>query len=411
MPVEVIENREIFNSMREQWNSVYRVDNEAQWFLSWQWLSQLYARRDEPLRILIYRPHSSERSPVAFFPIRQQIHLSKRRVDITTVYRLPGNYWADYTGLLCNPEYEQSAIPAFSAYMATQPWGQLYLENIKISEQRLELLLRYFQTPDFSVRRKKFGEGTAGPDLSISPHIILPSTFESYLKQHLSANSRQRIRRFRRKLASDSTLDIRQCCADTLDNDLNNFERLWSERWAEEKGEKVKKLATRYSLILRQGLISGDMQMLVMTHREHPIGMVACYMDNTKRSMLFFVAARNVAFKQLPIGLLLHTRSIEMAIERGYQCYDFLRGDEPYKYSLGASNQIVKSVIISSHRHEMNLDIRLESSVNEIFAKLVRYQRSAKLADIDKIHAKLLKLQPKNALFRKRIDAWNESSQ
>ena len=38
------------------------------------------------------------------------------------------------------------------------------------------------------------------------------------------------------------------------------------------------------------------------------------------------------------VGLLLKAQSIHWAIEQGKKKYDFLRGNERYKYDLGAKN-------------------------------------------------------------------------
>ena len=40
--------------------------------------------------------------------------------------------------------------------------------------------------------------------------------------------------------------------------------------------------------------------------------------------------------KQTP-GVVLIARTIEDAIARGFRRYDFLRGEEPYKYGFGAA--------------------------------------------------------------------------
>ena len=52
----------------------------------------------------------------------------------------------------------------------------------------------------------------------------------------------------------------------------------------------------------------------------------------------FFSAARDEDFHDVPVGLVLHTHNIRWAIENGIRTYDLLRGNEPYKYSLGAAD-------------------------------------------------------------------------
>jgi CelD/BcsL family acetyltransferase involved in cellulose biosynthesis len=46
----------------------------------------------------------------------------------------------------------------------------------------------------------------------------------------------------------------------------------------------------------------------------------------------------------LSAGLLLKALAIEYAIGRGLQCYDFLQGNERYKYDLGGKNTQVMQI-------------------------------------------------------------------
>ena len=47
------------------------------------------------------------------------------------------------------------------------------------------------------------------------------------------------------------------------------------------------------------------------------------------------------AFADLSVGLLLKATTIRDAIERGLDSFEFLRGDEQYKYHLGGVDQAV----------------------------------------------------------------------
>jgi len=390
MSIVIIEDRSEFDELLSNWLSVYEADPEAQWFLSWHWLSQLYFRRDEPIRILAYRHKQSDEQFAAFFPLRRKVQLNKSLVEICTIYRLTGNYWADYNGLICIPEYEQAAISAFSSYIAEQSWRRFYLENLRMSEQRLVILLERFHNENYSIEHRKFGEEKGGPDLSTAPRIALPPTFESYLTNCLSSNTRQRIRRYRRKLLADSELEIRYCSPETIDDDLDRFEYLWKERWADEKGKQVDDLAERYSLIMHQGSTEDDMLMAVMTHKRRPIGMVACYIDDIKQTVLFFVAARESSFSQVPIGLLLHAHVIEFAIREEFKWYDFLRGDEPYKYSLGGLDELLKTIIVTSKTSDKHIDKEQSTFVKEAARKLLKFQKNANAEVFGKIEIRLI---------------------
>ena len=49
-------------------------------------------------------------------------------------------------------------------------------------------------------------------------------------------------------------------------------------------------------------------------------------------------------FGDLSPGIVLLAYNIRHAIEQGYAYYDFLRGDEPYKYRMGGRDTAVMNI-------------------------------------------------------------------
>lgn len=77
------------------------------------------------------------------------------------------------------------------------------------------------------------------------------------------------------------------------------------------------------------------------------LGALAFLIHERKGAMHFRIAGRDQSFNEPSPGLLLHARSIRMSIARGIKTYDFLRGNEPYKYSFGARDRKVRSLVIT----------------------------------------------------------------
>jgi CelD/BcsL family acetyltransferase involved in cellulose biosynthesis len=74
----------------------------------------------------------------------------------------------------------------------------------------------------------------------------------------------------------------------------------------------------------------------VLWREETPLGALASFVDPQKASLLFYIGGRDESVDNPPPGLVLHAHSIRHAIANGFRTYDFLRGNEGYKYSLGA---------------------------------------------------------------------------
>src|SRR5262249_32676675 len=155
-------------------------------------------------------------------------------------------------------------------------------------------------------------------------------------------NTRQKINRFLRKLESSSVYQITTTSAATQSRDVKILEQLWGNIWSERKGSDSERLITMYGMIVRCGLEDEIEHVCVLWHGEAPIGVLASFVDWEKSRLLFFVSGRDENFRDLLVGLVLHAWNIRWAIEHGLRTYDFLRGNEPYKYSLGAADVRLK---------------------------------------------------------------------
>jgi CelD/BcsL family acetyltransferase involved in cellulose biosynthesis len=51
-------------------------------------------------------------------------------------------------------------------------------------------------------------------------------------------------------------------------------------------------------------------------------------------------------YASLSVGLLSKALCLRDAIESGRRCFDLLRGNEPYKYDLGAKDQTIYRCVI-----------------------------------------------------------------
>jgi CelD/BcsL family acetyltransferase involved in cellulose biosynthesis len=56
-------------------------------------------------------------------------------------------------------------------------------------------------------------------------------------------------------------------------------------------------------------------------------------------TLALYNAAFDPTLAPLSVGIVCHAYAIRSAIEEGIRTYDLLRGDEPYKYDLGAEDR------------------------------------------------------------------------
>ena len=134
MHIDVIETLEGFDRLEANWNGVYDADPDAHLFLSWTWLSGWLRQISGPWLVLAVREHGEGSPYVAFMPLRLQV--KQTDAQLRNEVNMAGNFAADYTGILCAPDLDHQAIPAFARYLKQMSWGRLNLENARISEAR-----------------------------------------------------------------------------------------------------------------------------------------------------------------------------------------------------------------------------------------------------------------------------------
>jgi tetratricopeptide (TPR) repeat protein len=397
--VETIDNIEDFKRLQGAWDAAYDADPEAQYFLSWTWLSKWLPRLVGPWFILAAREANSQ-NYAGFFPLRLRTKEWKSGGFYNEI-NMAGNYVADYTGFVCKPEVETDVIKAFAARLKQLNWANVHLENIRTSETRLQRLLNHF--PGTLFERKEFVRVNKkdNTDNCVCPILHLPDSWEKYLENLPSSNMRQKIRRFLRQLESSDELRITVADANTVERDVELLLSLWETKWTQRKGDRIKILVENNRNMLRDAADTGSLFLPVLWQGEKPLGALGSFIDPVKRSLLFFVAGRDETVTTPPPGVILHAYSIRHAIGEGLVTYDFLRGNEPYKYTWGAIDRSIKCIDLVT-RDRKNLGGKIDSrSIPMLMREAAELCKTSKLVEAALVFRQVLDADPQcaNALY------------
>lgn len=345
LSIERVDDGVALKALEHDWRAVYARDADAQFFLSWDWLTRVFDANAGQWCVLVVRAGSVA---VAFLPLRGKTYWSSTRDRFCTELRMAGTLdWADYTGLLCDPAHEAAAIAQLGAGLRDMGWRRLVLKNLRIAPHRLQHLLAQFPASGYRVRSHTRQSKTDGTDLLVCPGVALGTDFDAFLGDRVSAKSRQKIRRYLRKVDGSDDFRFTVSGPQTRDRDLDIFAALWADKWAQRKGAETQRLARSYRAIVARGLAAGNVFMPMLWQRDTPLGVLCSFIDADKGDVLFFATGRDERHTQLPVGLLLHAFSIRWAIGKGLRYYDFLRGNEAYKYTFGAVDRPIQYLTIT----------------------------------------------------------------
>jgi CelD/BcsL family acetyltransferase involved in cellulose biosynthesis len=249
------------------------------------------------------------------------------------VARLVGCSISDYLDALIDPS-EPSAFAALADALAQScvDVDRLHLSDLQASSPLLGLARDPRLRPLFS--------GTAS-----CPRLELPGSYSDYLAGRpawLVRNLRQTEARLGRlgELAWD------RADPDTLGTLLSLYFELHGARW-QMRGQcgvlhdpAVQAFHRRSAPEL---LAHGALELSVLRLDGRPIG--ASYVLK-RRSAYLYLTGFDPSFSRLSIGSLLIARSIQASIGHGFRQYDFLRGQEAYKYAWGAHDVQTRELVL-----------------------------------------------------------------
>jgi CelD/BcsL family acetyltransferase involved in cellulose biosynthesis/TolA-binding protein len=401
MKIDVITQPEELDDLRGNWEALYEQDPDANYFLSWAFLSS-YLRRFEGAWFILAARRGPKGSPyVALLPLRLRTRMKSKTGDFYNEINMGGNHAADYTGVICAPGFAERAIAAFAKHLKTMHWASLHLENLRMSERRERWFLEYLSDKRLSARRMRRVNQLDKVDNCVCPEIHLPHTWEEYLQNNLSGNTRQKMRRFLRKVESSGEFRITHADASTIKRDIEILLEFWRIKWTPRKGNLIPGLVKSNRLIFSQAFESGTLFLPVLWHGDRPLSALAIFVDPVKKSMLFHMVGRDETADVIPTGLVLHGHCIRLAIEQGFRTYDFLRGNEPYKYSFGVRERKLNCTLIRT-RTGRNLGDKLDMrSLNAVFREGARFHKKGEFVKAENVYRQILNTDPRHgqALF------------
>jgi len=170
------------------------------------------------------------------------------------------------------------------------------------------------------------------------PTVLLPSEWEAYLAL-LRGKDRHELRRKLRRAAAAARLEYRvTSAAAQLDEDINTFVTLHRMSQQDAKqGFMTPEKEAFFRAMARQLWPQGWLELAFLYADGEPIATLCCFAYGSTYAA--YNSGYHPAYGDLSAGIVLFAERIRTAIARGFTAFDFMRGDEPYKYRFGATDR------------------------------------------------------------------------
>lgn len=206
----------------------------------------------------------------------------------------------------------------------------------ELKPDRIELRHVPSASPLIRALHTAWGPGFAVEDDEVCPVAILCSSWDGYL-QMLSKKQRHEIRRKLRRAKESADWEWRTAATEAdLERDMPVFFRLHELSGREKARFMTPDMREFFRAMAREFLRQGILRLSVF--RREGVDIAATLAFLYRERFLLYNSGYDPAFAAFSPGIASVSHAMQDAIEAGAVAFDFLSGDEPYKYQFGATN-------------------------------------------------------------------------
>jgi CelD/BcsL family acetyltransferase involved in cellulose biosynthesis len=319
------------SDLKSLWNELLLQAPMNRIFYTWEWQNTWWdAYEPGELWILVCRDGGVARGIAPLFISEAERERSAQIIGCVDV--------TDYLDFIVDEGHIDEVYTAFADYLWEHRGEYDFLDfcNIPFDSPTQRILPALLSSRGFE---------TMVEQQEVCPVIELPKSWGGYLSL-LDKKQRHEVRRkIRRLQGNEQSIDWYIVNGDQdLDEEVTQFVRLM----AASDPEKERFLQDESNLRFFQAIVPllqerGWLQLSFLTIGEER---AAAYINFVyeNRVMVYNSGHAHQDFGDLSPGIVLLAYNIRHAIEQGFTHYDFLRGDEPYKYRMGGRDTAVMNI-------------------------------------------------------------------
>jgi CelD/BcsL family acetyltransferase involved in cellulose biosynthesis len=243
----------------------------------------------------------------------------------------------DFMDFLVGPHDSDQAYADIWRQLCAEEWSELELWGLMESSPTRAAVSEF---------AREAGYKHSEEQEAVAPRLALPGTWEDYLSS-LNKKDRHELRRKIRR-AFDSGAEVTFDCLSTQSEVVGAMDE-FLELHTQSRQDKTDFMTPEMEQFFRRmasALSAEDLIRLFMLRvNGKPAAAVLCF--DAGSHLYLYNSGYDPAYSGLSVGLVSKALCLRWAIENGKSGLDFLRGDEPYKYDLGAKDQEVFRVRVT----------------------------------------------------------------
>ncbi len=237
---------------------------------------------------------------------------------------------SDYFDFIVPRQHASGFYSALFGHLGQMEWETLDLDSVPHGSPTLEHLPKLADERGWTVEIEE--EAT-------TPFATLPDTWEGFLSD-LRKKDRHELRRKMRRLDREGL--HRQFSAYDEDDPGASMRRFFALLRASrpDKEEFLTPERERFFIdVARESASRGHFRLYFLEVGGTEVAACICF--DYGGAFLLYNSGYDPSYSRLSVGLLNKALSLKTAIEEGRKVFNFLKGNERYKYNLGARDQAV----------------------------------------------------------------------
>ncbi|MBI4595681.1 MAG: GNAT family N-acetyltransferase [Candidatus Tectomicrobia bacterium] len=332
MLIQLYKESRCFKELEKEWLALLSVSSTNTIFLTPQLLETWWATLGHTKgELAVITVRNSNYELVALAPL----YLCQEKNE--TLLRLLGEPdLCDYGDLIMKLGYEEEVLPELLSFLKGHlSWERLEIHCVPEESTVFNRLRILFESNGLKLH-EEFQDNC--------PSLMLPATWDQYLEL-LRAKDRHELRRKLRRWERQSDSAWRLAGSpDTLDADLEAFLLLHRQSKLEKK-RFMDERRSDFFLRLGQRLVQeGWLYLSFLEEDGKKIASLFCF--DYSNTIHIYNSGYDPEFSHLSPGLICLALTLRDAISKGRTYFDFLRGEEPYKYRFGAKDKPILSLTI-----------------------------------------------------------------
>jgi CelD/BcsL family acetyltransferase involved in cellulose biosynthesis len=326
--IEPVFEPDQFRALGEQWNALLAASPADNVFLSWEWISTWWDVYGANSRLYVLSLRDDDGVLVGIAPLR-----IRRRSRLAGIVRLRvvefigtgGDVTPEYLDLIARPGYEAAVADAVA--------------DVLTEDRAIDAIdLRVCPNTSVCLARlsERLGQQTRGlvqlRHDSTCPAMRLPPSWEIYWASR-SKNHRKKLREYERRCERELEARVRLTATpEEIEPDMQTLTRLHHQRWNHRSRAFQSGQYREFHLRLARLLMKRQaLRLFSMEAGPKVVASLYCFAYNGRFS--YYQAGRDPDYARYRVGLVLLHRAIAQAISEGAHTFDFLSGDEDYKYT------------------------------------------------------------------------------